>query len=389
LTNKIKTEFYVGVIVTENNNGIVVYSNIKYVQHILSDFIQFFNTSSKIISAKNSLNESKTKDIFLGANDYSIKLSQDKIEFDLLFDKEGLLFEENYPLKLTIETFNDFLNKVESFLIKYENCKLPGLIPPEKYSDFSVVPNEYINPAFFKKEIDSFDSILNSISHQQQRDSIYKLFKTSPLLKNELEELISQRHLNDNIELEILNNCLEEITLTGKYSGGLKSRFNSKLINNRLKEYGLPDSIIYFTYESLGYKDFQLHEIETLFKTWKDKIEDVELIKLELNKIEINEHQNQFIQLFKRYPNLLIRLEELNIKYDENIVKKIIREQLSNKVESKNSSEKLIIRMDVVNHFIHKHELKEHHVKEARQYVYENEWTVDSIEQFVIKLKDE
>jgi len=356
---------------------------VPYIQHILGDFLQYFNSNTKINNVRRAIKEAKTIETYLGENDHSIKLTKDNVEFDLLFDKEDFQFGEHYPLKLNIATFNDLLCEIETFLSKYNNCKLPGIIPPDKYSEFSVVPNNYIKQSFFEEQKNSFNNTLDSIDYDERRELAYNLFRTSPLLKIELDQLFVQRKISAEIELSILRKSLNEIIATKKYTGGLNARFNSSLIRFKLEEYNLPESLTYFTYEKFDYKNFELEEIDSLFQFWKNELENEKQIELELAKIGINQNQNDYKELFKRYPNLYIRLKELIKIHTGNLVREIIREQIISKKNSVGSSEKLIIWRSVANIYTNKYQLGVKEKEELTEWLVRNNWTERSIEEYI------
>lgn len=52
--------------------------------------------------------------------------------------------------KIDIIYLVDFLNLYHEWLLKYESCQIPGIIPKSKLATWSCVPNEYVKPEYWE-----------------------------------------------------------------------------------------------------------------------------------------------------------------------------------------------------------------------------------------------
>jgi hypothetical protein len=79
-------------------------------------------------------------------------VSLDFVTFDLLWDKSDDPLEQFYPLKIPSNEFLHFLSDLKSFQIKFEACKIPGLIPESKLNSWVSVPKEFVKNDWWEKQ---------------------------------------------------------------------------------------------------------------------------------------------------------------------------------------------------------------------------------------------
>lgn len=130
----------------QNRDSISLYTFPPYIGQIINRFMYIFSSVEKVDASINRINkviENNSRDN-LGDNDFSVEVSLDFVTFDLHWDKSDDPLEQYYPLKIPSSEFLQFLADLKSFQIKYETCKIAGIIPESKLDTWSCVPNEYI-----------------------------------------------------------------------------------------------------------------------------------------------------------------------------------------------------------------------------------------------------
>lgn len=53
------------------------------------------------------------------------------------------------PVSIDTVTFLNVLIEYREWLVLFESCQIPGLIPPSKLDTWSCVPNEYVKPEYW------------------------------------------------------------------------------------------------------------------------------------------------------------------------------------------------------------------------------------------------
>ena len=145
-------DFIIGVLgKSATKRSIGFFSTPAHYSVIINRFMHIFSTIEKIeyslLRIKTVMMTGKTDN--LGDNDFFVDVSNEHITFDLLWDKSDDDFAKYYPLKIETREFVELLEELKSFMIKYEACQIPGLIPSSKLDTWSCVPNEYVKPEYW------------------------------------------------------------------------------------------------------------------------------------------------------------------------------------------------------------------------------------------------
>ena len=367
--------------------SLFMYSNNFEVQMIVGSFMEHFNSSEKINKAYAYLNNPELDYRNLGMNDDSIQIEEKHVVFDYLYDKSDMRFEKLYPFKLDIENFKTFLNEVKDFITKYETQEIPGLVPRNDFLNWSVAPNEVIENSYLKKQFQKCNSILNEIGFDENKSELIDIMRFSPQLIDELQNHISITN-NEIEKIKGLNLALKQVVKNGKYYGNIEGMMYSKILDFKIQEHNLPLSIRSELGYRIGHRNFDIAELDILLIEWKSKLDDKEHLKKLLSELNLLEFETEITQTFKRYPNLLIELEELWPKHRDVVSTKFLKEIIKEKIESQQSSENLkgYLKGRIINHLIEKHQLPNQNWKtweELRQWSFKNEWGLNAFEEYI------
>lgn len=137
-----------GISIIQHNaiRGIGCYTYPPYIGQILNRFMYIFSSLEKVESSINRINrvlDQNDRDN-LGDNDFSVEINKDFVTFDLHWDKSDDPLEPYYPLKIPSEEFLHFLFELRDFIVKYESCQIPGIIPESKLDSWVAVPKEFV-----------------------------------------------------------------------------------------------------------------------------------------------------------------------------------------------------------------------------------------------------
>lgn len=112
-------------------------------------FYRYFSNSSSIIEFIKELKiEQNTLSIqerlLIGENETYITIFMGKVYFYVTLSgyKCPLVVENEQIIKI----FSEYLN----FVLKYESCQIPGIIPQSKLATWSSVPNEYVKEEWWE-----------------------------------------------------------------------------------------------------------------------------------------------------------------------------------------------------------------------------------------------
>ena len=151
-------EVNIGISIIQNNfqRSVLCYTFPPYMGQIINRFMCYFDSIEKVDGATARIREVMSLDKLdnIGSNDYSISLSKDFVTFDLMWDKSDDPLMEFYPLQVPSYEFLDLLDKLKKFMVQFESCQIPGVIPSSKLDTWSCVPNEYVKDEWWALQED-------------------------------------------------------------------------------------------------------------------------------------------------------------------------------------------------------------------------------------------
>lgn len=367
--------------------SLFMYSNNFEVQTIVGSFMEYFNSSEKINKAYEYLNNQDLDYRNLGMNDDSIQIKEKHVVFDYLNDKSGMRFETMYPFKLNTEDFKTFLDGVKDFITKYETHQIPGLVPRKDFLNWSVVPNEVIENSYSKKQFQKCNSILNEIGFHENSSELIDIMRFSPQLIDELQNHISITN-KESEKIKGLDLALKQVVKNGKYYGNIEGMMFSKILDYKINEYNLPESIRSEVGYRIGHRNFDIHKLNDLLIEWKSKLVDKEHIRNLLSELNLLELETELHKTFIRYPNLLVELEELLPKHRDEVSSNFLKEILISKIESQQSSDNMkgYLKGRIIKFLIEKHQLSNENweaSEELRQWSFKNEWGLKAFEDYI------
>ena len=364
-----------------------LYSNDFVVQKAIQGFIEYFNSSEKIEHAFEVINNQELNYKNLGMNDHSIQVNSECVIFDLLYDMTGRELDCIYPFKMSISDFRNFLERAKEFVFKYENHEIPGLVPRKDFLKWSTAPNDQINYQYLEKKNKLCKFLLMEIGISKRLEEAIDLMRYSPQLMADLKNHSTITHKNET-KIKGLRLAVEQAIGYGAYHGNIEATMYAKIIELKLEELRLPKSIYFAICDRIGYRDYDIDKLDELLKDWTSKLNNENLIKGLITSLELEDLENEVNETFKKYPNLLIELEELLPKHTEKLSRIFMREILKAKINSENSSENLhgYLRGRMIKFLIDKHELSDENWKtseELRQWSFKNEWGLTKFEEYI------
>ena len=346
LKNKkyIEPHFRFGITALPNstNHHLQLYCTIPEVGGVLRGFVLYFNTIDKITNAERVLLNKELHNHDLGANDHSITIKNDSVVFDFYFS-DSMPFKESYPLKLTFNEFQNFLNSAKQTLIKYEACEIPGILPTSKFEKWTIVNNDQIKESYFVNRKKRIYEIIDKIGHLE-KEQVYKLILRAPLLEHDLNGILKTTIPEYKIGKKAIIKSIDEFIGSNSYSSyGLNGRIYTNLIRIKNEELKLPDSFFYYSSQELGYKNFTIEKMESKYADWTNQLKDKNEICNLLTEITLDQDQiEKYYRFILRYPTILFEIKEILVNFQSQNSRVILRNIINSKLDSNLSNENIL-----------------------------------------------
>lgn len=368
-------------------NWLYMYSNNFEAQTIIGGFMQYFNTTTKIDEAYSLLSQPDLEYRNLGCNDDSIKITNEFVEFDYYSDTKDFRLGNLYPYKLGHTEFKSFLDKAKIFLLKYEQLKIPGLIPKTEFAKWSIAPNEYIDSNYHDRKTKLNKDLLSEIGITSKTEKILQINSKYPQLFEDLKDHKSVTNGNP-IKIKGLQLAILQTVDHDCYYGNIYGGMYSKIIDYKIEEYGFPKSIRSTIGYRVNHKEFETQKLDDLLETWKSKLENDQLKTNLIREIGLIGSKNEIEETFNRFPNLLIELEELLDNHKEELSRSLIKSILLEKIESEEDSENLSghLRGQLIRHLLNQHKIDDKNWKyseELSQWSFKNKWGLTEFEEYI------
>lgn len=343
-SNNLEPNFTFGITALPNSSDhfLQLFCTIPEMEGVLRGFVEYFNTLEQIAKAEKALASPSLHNHGLGANDQSVFISGDFVEFDYYF-KDSMPFKEHYPLKLTINQFRNFLNAAKDTLQKYESCQIPGLLPNSKFDTWSIVNNNNVDQSYFNERKSRIHLLLDKIGYNE-KDRMFNLMVKAPLLEQDLNSMLKSEIPNTSIGRLAIVRSMKEFLEWERYSGyELKGRVYTNLIRIKIEQLKLPESFIYYASEQLGHKGFTVNELESIFGGWAEQLNNREGIEAIAKEISNDKYFiDKYYHFIERYPTVLFETKAILTGFKSLYSRSILKNIISSKFNSKSSNESIL-----------------------------------------------